>query len=149
MEHALSSRACEIAGVHELELDLEERDPDFVQWSRVFIKNLKQIKEILPFRRSWVPQDHHLLGFLVYTDGGKIGLGSAIYALSSKENESIEKALCIANGRLSKRNIVEHEVLAELLGAEDLYRLLQPLLLTMGTRPCTSTLSRTHYVAWR
>ena len=27
---ALSSRACEIAGVHELELDLEERDLDFV-----------------------------------------------------------------------------------------------------------------------
>ena len=62
---AKSSRACEIAGVHELELDLEERVPDFVHWSRIFIKNLKHIKEILPFRRSWVPENHHLLGFLV------------------------------------------------------------------------------------
>ena len=121
---ALSSRACEIAGVHELELDLEERDPDFVHWSRIFIRNLKHIKEILPFRRSWVPQDHHLLGFLVYTDGGKIGLGTAIYALSSKGDEKIEKALCIANGRLCKRNIVAHEVLAGLLGAEDLYSII-------------------------
>ena len=68
----------------------------------------------------------------MYTDGGKIGLGTAIYALSSKENEGVEKALCIANGRLSKRNIVAHEVLAELLGAEDLYRLLQPLLFDHG-----------------
>ena len=92
---ALSSRACKIAGVNELEVDLEDRDPDFVQWARVFIKNLKQIKEIQPFRRSWVPQDHHLLGFMVYTDGGKIGLGSAIYALSSKDNEKVAKALCI------------------------------------------------------
>ena len=98
----MSSRA------YEIEIDQEDRDPDFVQWSRVFIKNLKQIKEILPFQRSWVHQDHHLLGFLVYTDGGKIGLGYAIYALSSKENESIEKALSIANGRLSKCNIVAH-----------------------------------------
>ena len=108
---ALSSRACEIAGVHELELDLEERDPAFVYWSRIFIKNLKHIKEILPFRRSWVPENHHLLGFLVYSDGGKIGLGTAIYALSSKNDDTVEKALCIANGRLSKRNIVAHEVL--------------------------------------
>ena len=44
----------------------------------------------------------------------------------------VEKALCIVNGRLSKRNIVAHEVLAELLGAEDLYRLLQPLLFDHG-----------------
>ena len=57
-------------------------------------------------------------------DGGKIGLGTA---LSSKDDEAVEKALCIANGRLGKRNIVAHEVLAGLLGAEHLYRLLQPL----------------------
>ena len=69
------------------------------------------------------------MGFLVYTDEGKIGLGTAIYALSSKGDEKIEKALCIANGRLCKRNIVAHEVLA---GAEDLYCLLQPLLFYHG-----------------
>ena len=110
---ALSSRSC----VTELEVDLEERNPDFVQWARVFIKSLKRIKEIQPFRRCWVPQK---------------GLGSSKYALSSKEGEKVEKALCIANGRLCKRNIVAHEVLAELLGAEDLNRILQPLLFDHG-----------------
>merc|ERR1712215_599224 len=113
---------------HELEVDLEEQDPAFVHWARIFIRNLKHIKDISPFRRNWVPEDHDLLGFIVYTDGGKIGLETAIYALSSKDDEAVEKALCIANGRLGKRNIVAHEVLAGLLGAEDLYRLLQPLL---------------------
>ena len=59
-------------------------------------------------------------------------MGTAIYALSSKGDEKVEKALCIVNGRLCKRNIVAHEVLAGLLGAEDLYRLLQPLLFDHG-----------------
>ena len=57
---------------------------------------------------------------MFYTNGGKIKLGSAIYSLSSKEGEKVEKALCVANGPLSKWNIVAHEVLR----AEDLYRLL-------------------------
>ena len=46
---ALSSRACEIAGVHELELDLEERDPAFVYWSRTFIKKLETYQRNLTF----------------------------------------------------------------------------------------------------
>ena len=49
-------------------------------------------------------------------------------ALSSQNGEDVERALCIANGRLSKRNVVAHEVLAGVLGAEDLYKILQPLL---------------------
>ena len=57
------------------------------------------------------------LRFLVYVDGGRIVLGDSIYALSSQDGERGEKALCIANGRLCKRNIVAHEVLAELRGA--------------------------------
>ena len=67
---ALSSRACELAGVHELELDLEERDPAFVYWERTFIRNLKHIKEISPFRRSGVPEGHHfLVSWYTLTEG--------------------------------------------------------------------------------
>ena len=50
-----------------------------------------------------------------------------VYALSSQDGENVERALCLANGRLSKRNVVAHEVLAGILGVEDLYRILQPL----------------------
>ena len=64
----------------------------------------------------------------MYLDGGKAGLGTCLYAISTMDGENIEKALCLANGRLSKRNVVAHEILSKVLGSEDLYRLLQPLL---------------------
>ena len=41
---------------------------------------------------------------------------------------TLKKALCLANGRLCKRNVVAREILSKVLGGEDLYRLLQPLL---------------------
>ena len=71
---------------------------------------------------------YQLMGFLLYLDGGKAGLGDCLYALSTQDGENVERALCLANGRLSKRNVVAHEVLATVLGSEDLYRVLQPLL---------------------
>ena len=51
-----------------------------------------------------------------------------MYVLSTMDGMNVEKALCLANGRLCKRNTVAHEVLAKVLGSEDLYRVLQPLL---------------------
>ena len=100
---ALASHSCEIANVNELEEDL--RDKNFVHWARVFIVNLKRIKDIKSFRGCWVRQGFQLLGFLIYIDGGRIGMGDSICA---KNGEDVEKALCIANWRLSKHNIVAH-----------------------------------------
>ena len=68
------------------------------------------------------------MGFLIYIDRGKVGMGDCLYALSTQDGENVERALCMANGRLSKRNVVDHEELATVLGIEDLYRILQPLL---------------------
>ena len=61
----LSSRACELAGVDELEVDLETKDPEFVAWAKTYIINLRNIEEILPFRRCWVPEGFQLLGLVV------------------------------------------------------------------------------------
>ena len=55
-------------------------------------------------------------------------MGNCLYALSTQDGDNVERALCLANGLLSKRNLVAHEVLATVLGIEDLYRILQPLL---------------------
>ena len=86
------------------------------------------MKEIRPFARCWVRKGYQLLGFLLYLDGGKARLGDCLYALSTKDGMNVEIALCLANGRLCKSNTVAHEVLAKVLGSEDLYRILQPLL---------------------
>ena len=48
---ALASHSCELANINELEEDLSGRDKDFVDWARVFIVNLKKIKDVKPFRR--------------------------------------------------------------------------------------------------
>ena len=124
----LASRSCELAGINELEVDLKDRDEEFVTFAKEFIVNLRKVKQIRPFARCWVKRNHKLLGFLVYLDGGRPGLGSCLYAISTEDGEHIEKALCLANGRLCKRNVVAHEILSKVLGGEDLYRLLQPLL---------------------
>ena len=123
-----ASRSCELAGVHELETDLEDRDKEFVKFAREFIVNLKNVKNIRPFARCWVRRNHKLLGFLINHDGGRPGLGSCLYALRTEDDEHIKKALCLADGRLSKRNIVANEILSKVLAAEDLYKMVQPLL---------------------
>merc|ERR1712055_830685 len=92
------------------------------------IVNLKNVKHIKPFARCWVKRNQKLLGFLVNYDGGRPGLGSCLYAISTEDDEHVEKALCLADGRLSKRNIVANEILSKVLAAEDLYKMVQPLL---------------------
>ena len=115
----LASRSCELAGINELDVDLEDRDAQFVKFAREFIVNLRKVKQIKPFARCWVKKDHKLLGFLVYLDGGRPGLGSVVYAVSTKDGVNIEKALCLANGKLSKRNVFANEILSKVLGGED------------------------------
>ena len=69
-----------------------------------------------------------MMCFLIYIDEGQAGMGDCLYALSTQDGENVERALCLANLLLSKRIVVAHEVLATVLGIEDLYRILQPLL---------------------
>ena len=148
----LSSRSCELASVDELEMDLSETDPDFVKYAKQFILNLKRIDEITPFKRAWIPEHYHLVGFLTSLDGGKAGYGNTIHALAGKCKEKDEKhdddksetkkkdrkllrSLAITRSKISKRNIVSHECLSGKLGAEALNTLLQPLLFDYWDAP--------------
>ena len=58
----LSSRACELASVNELEEDLIHRDPEFVEFCKEFLINLKKVDQIIPFPRCWIPKEHDLVG---------------------------------------------------------------------------------------
>ena len=68
----LSSRACELASVNELNKDLAERDPEFVTFC---ILNLRNVDKILPFPRCWMPHGFELIGFVTSLDGGKADSG--------------------------------------------------------------------------
>ena len=67
----LSSRACELNSVDELEEDLNHRDPEFVDFCRGFLINLKRVEQIVPFPRCWIPKGFTLIGFITSLDGGK------------------------------------------------------------------------------
>jgi hypothetical protein len=93
---ALSSRSCELASLDELEVDLEDRDPEFVKYARKYIINLKKIDTIVPFPRCWVPNGHELIGFITSLDGGKIGYGTSVHSLAGKEDqENQENQVCL------------------------------------------------------
>ena len=83
----LTSRACEIATVDELNLDLQERDSEFVALCKEFISNLRKIEEIIPFKRCWTPSGYNLIGFVVSLDGGRPGLGCTVHSLAEKNSE--------------------------------------------------------------
>ena len=44
----LTSRSCELANISELDLDLAERDPDFILVAKKFLKSLTRVKYIFP-----------------------------------------------------------------------------------------------------
>ena len=50
----LASRSCELARINELEVDLKDRDEQFVTFAKEFIINLRKVKQIRPFARCWV-----------------------------------------------------------------------------------------------
>ena len=77
---ALTSRACELASVYEMEIVLRTKDAEFVQIARNFILNLWKVGEIKPFRRAWVPLSGELKGFITSMDGGSLGFGSTTHS---------------------------------------------------------------------
>ena len=69
----LTSRACELAGVDDMELDLRKRDPECVEVCQNFVAALRRVDRIIPFERSWVPTGYRLLGFVTSLDRGHAG----------------------------------------------------------------------------
>jgi hypothetical protein len=80
----LASRSCELSSVNEMTLDLNTRDPEFVENLRSFLLNLKQVSQIETFDWAWVPEGYELIGFVTSQDGGKPGFGTLINSLASE-----------------------------------------------------------------
>ena len=49
----LTSRSCELASITEMDIDLKEKDADFVKVVKNFLKNLKLVHTILPLPQ-WI-----------------------------------------------------------------------------------------------
>ena len=133
---ALASRSCELASTNELEVDLSPRDPDFINFARRFIINLKRVDEIIPFRRAWVPSKHKLGGFVTALDGGKLAFGTSIHSIAvPPDNGTLDRSLVMCKSKIAKRNIPAHEALSGKLGSDALEQILQPLLFDFAMQP--------------
>ena len=71
----LASHACELATLGDMEVDLRERDYDFVRLCQAFILCMRNAGEIIPFERCWIPQGYKLMGFVTSIEGAKCGYG--------------------------------------------------------------------------
>ena len=56
----LTSRACKLAGVDDMELDLRKRDPEFVEVCLSFVAALRRVDRIIPFERLNESQQHEI-----------------------------------------------------------------------------------------
>merc|ERR1711954_118712 len=127
---AFASRSCELATVNEMEMDLNERDSEFVKTAKTFILNLRKVGEIKPFQRAWVPPGHRLVGFATSFDGGALGYGTVTHSLAAPiepMHGNLRRNVCAAKSRISKRNIPAHETLAAPLGGESMSAILDSL----------------------
>ena len=133
----LASRACELATVEEMEVDLRARDFEFVKLCQAFILCMRKAGKIIPFERCWIPLGYKLLGFVTSIDGAKCGYGTTIHVLGEKESSGEEdtglrRRLVMTDSKICKRTVPSNEALAGKLGSEALFTLLQPLLYDHG-----------------
>ena len=110
-----------MATLKEMELNLATRGEDFVKVARIFILNLRKIRDIEPFRRTWVPKSHKLIGFAVGMDGGKLGSGTVVHSLASPCDgtaKALDRSVCISKSKIGKRNIPAHEAMSAPLASD-------------------------------
>ena len=75
----LTSRSCDIADISELDLDVAQRDPEFIQLAKKFLKNLKLNKTILPLPQGICKDGEDIVSIVSTCDGGIPGFGNIGY----------------------------------------------------------------------
>ena len=115
----LTSRSCELASITEMDVDLREKDADFVKVVRNFLKNLKLVHSILPLPQWICCSKEEIIGIGSTCDGGVPAFGCVNYLIcrntSSKERRS---KICCSKSKISKRSVPANEALARMLQAD-------------------------------
>ena len=91
----LTSRACELTTINELDEDLGEKDKNFIETAKSFLMNLAKTKEIEPLPKTLCSEAEEVTGIGATADGGVPGYGSLAYIIC--ENKStVERTSKIA-----------------------------------------------------
>ena len=100
--------------------------------------NLRKIRDIEPFRRTWVPKGHKLIGFAVGMDGGKLGSGTLVHSLAGPcdgTNKTLDRSVCMSKSKIGKRNIPAHESMSAPIAVDALDAILDSLKFDFSTHP--------------
>ena len=106
----LTSRACELADISELDLNLSGKDQDFVDIAKKFLLNLMRVKDIIP-----LPQC--LRTGIGFTSDGGIPVFGAVGYVIIKDNVTLRQSsrLVCSKSKISKRTVPANESLARIL----------------------------------
>ena len=100
----LSSRACELASVKEMEMSLKDRDPGFVKVCQTFILCMRRAGEIVPFDRCWIAEGYKFIGVATSLDGGRCGYGITTHILAEKDKEEGDEKSELRRGLVITRS---------------------------------------------
>ena len=115
----ITSRSCELASISELDLDLDLKDPDFVQVARKFLKNLKLVETDLPLPQGICREAEEILAIDSTCDGAIPRFGSIAYLVCQDViTEERKSSICCSKSVISKCMISANESLARILQAD-------------------------------
>ena len=112
----LTSRSCELASITKLDLDLVQRNPDFVKVTKNFLKNLQLVHTILPLPQWTCAETDEIIAVGSTCDGSIPGFGCVNYLIC--QNMSTKKKtsrICCSKSKVSKRTVPANEALARIL----------------------------------
>ena len=98
----LTCHSCELASINEMDLDLKEKDADFVRVTKNFLQNLQLVHTILPLPQWTCGEGEEIIGIGSTCDGGVPAFGCVNYLIcqniSTKEKTS---KICCSKSKIS------------------------------------------------
>ena len=119
----LTSRACEITTIRELDEDLGEKDKTSTETARRFLMNLTKIKEIDALPKTLCSEAEEIAGNGATADGGVPGYVSLAYIFceSKTTGERTSKIAC-SKSMVSKHTVPVNEALGRNLQMDGHYQ---------------------------
>ena len=83
----LTSRSCELASITEMDLELDQKDADFVKVTKNFLKNLQLVHTILPLPQWTCGEVEKIIAIGSTCDGGIPAFGCVNYLICQNKGK--------------------------------------------------------------
>ena len=108
--------SCELASITELELDLDQKDADFLEVTKKFLRNLRLVDNILPLPQWTCGETEEIIAVGSTCDGGILGFWCVNYLIcQNMSTQEKTSRICCSRSKVSKRTILANEALVRIL----------------------------------